>query len=159
VRLLCKYITLRYIAQQNIALFYPDPLHFFILNAKSTVKQRIKALVEYLGVNQTEIAKQSNLHPSHLSQAGSENRPTISKDIVLNITNRYPEINPWWLFTGVGEMLLSKEREKISKDRVEEESMRYGGGPLAALREKVLDHEETIRLLREIQGEGLHPHG
>lgn len=130
--------------------FLVETTHIFVLNTELTVKERLEKVFNHFSITQTELAKQIDIHPSQISILGTPRRPDISKGIAGKISKRLLGLNPWWLLTGEGEMLLPKASEKKSEDRVEEGSLGYGGGALAALREKVLDHEETIRLLREI---------
>lgn len=61
---------------------------------------------------------------------------------------RFPEINPWWLLTGEGEMLTTKKNEK-NPALLEEPTVVYGrgGGALDGLHALLDEYEARIKHL------------
>ena len=53
-----------------------------------------------------------------VSRGTLESSTGITEDVVAKFIAKYPEINPEWLLTGKGEMLLSGETKKGKKDCV-----------------------------------------
>lgn len=120
--------------------------YLFILDTETPVKQRVRQLLEYLGISQIELSRQIDVDQSNISIAGSERRPTISKELVKKITNRHTQIDPWWLLTGEGDML----REKKYPDVVGEPTVEYVAGSeswLDGFKAQLEDYERRIARL------------
>lgn len=95
------------------------------------------------------MARQIGTDQPNISQLGTDKRKGISKELIIKIVKRYTEINPWWLLTGDGDMLVSGKVEKKEADKVEEGSQSYGGDPLDGLRAMLAKHEQRITALEE----------
>lgn len=76
---------------------------------KSTVKQNILRFLAYKGVSAYEFYKESGVTRSILSQNNG-----ISEDNIARFLNYAPEVNPTWLLTGRGDMLIHDD-EHISE--------------------------------------------
>lgn len=73
---------------------------------KTSKNQRIRSIIEHLGISVNAFAKQTNISQTTLSSM--LNRGTEPKDALLeSIANALPFIDRTWLFTGDGEMLRS----------------------------------------------------
>ncbi|MFS4470041.1 peptidase S24 [Chryseobacterium sp. T20] len=71
------------------------------------VKERILVFIKYKGLNKSQFYKNTGLSNGFLDKV---NDIGISKG--AKILQAYPNINPEWLFTGNGEMLINKQESK-----------------------------------------------
>lgn len=74
--------------------------------------ERLECVLEYVNMN-------ANAFAVHIGMQRSENiyhikrgAFGISEELAERITARFPEINPTWLLSGVGDMLLNKTTDK-----------------------------------------------
>jgi plasmid maintenance system antidote protein VapI len=79
------------------------------------MKDQLIKILTYLGITATRFADEIGVQRSSISHILSgRNKP--SYDFILRIIEKYPSINPTWLLTGKGTMLLDKdENEKAEK--------------------------------------------
>lgn len=79
------------------------------------MKDQLIKIMTYLGITATRFADEIGVQRSSISHILSgRNKP--SYDFILRIIEKYPSINPTWLLTGKGTMLLDKdENEKAEK--------------------------------------------
>ncbi|MBN2275123.1 MAG: helix-turn-helix transcriptional regulator [Bacteroidales bacterium] len=71
------------------------------------MKEQILKLLSFLNISATQFAEEIGVQRSSISHILSErNKP--SYDFIIKILDKYPEINPAWLLTGNGEMLIDK---------------------------------------------------
>lgn len=69
------------------------------------MRDRIKAILEYLDINQTELCKRTGISKSSLSHIMSPNgRGGSFANNIEKILQAFPEINRNWLTTGHGSM-------------------------------------------------------
>lgn len=64
-----------------------------------TSKDRLLLFIKHLGIGQTKFEKECGIANAYVSKVSS-----VSYDILLTITKRYPELNAEWVKDGVGEM-------------------------------------------------------
>ncbi|MBQ8455609.1 MAG: helix-turn-helix transcriptional regulator [Bacteroidaceae bacterium] len=70
------------------------------------MKDRIRALMNHMGMSQKNFAEEICISPGTLSSIFSgRNKPTLN--ILNNIHERFPEVNMDWLMSGNGEMFGS----------------------------------------------------
>ena len=70
------------------------------------MKDRISALMKYMGMSQKDFANEIRISPGTLSSIFSgRNKPTLNT--LNNIHERFPEVNMDWLMNGNGEMFVS----------------------------------------------------
>jgi|GEM_PF-1202327 len=67
----------------------------------SILKKRIFKYIDYKGISKYEFYKKTGISNGVLSQ-----KTGMSEENTLKLLNYYPEINPIWLLTGKGSMLL-----------------------------------------------------
>lgn len=67
----------------------------------SPIKQRILYFTDNLGISKREFYKTIDV-----SRGTLESKTGIIEDIVAKFIAKYPDVNPTWLLTGEGEMLL-----------------------------------------------------
>lgn len=95
------------------------------------------------------MARQIGVDQPNISQLGTPKRPGISKELIIKIVKRYTDVNPWWLLTGEGEMLMMINDKKNDTDVLEEDSPDYVADPLNGLRMILNKYEERITALEE----------
>lgn len=116
------------------------------MNTQSLLRQQIKQLTKYLGITPTELARQIGTDAPQINQLGTPRKPSISKDLIVKVVKRFPEVEPWWLLTGEGPML----REKKYPDVVGEPTVEYNPGPeswLDGFKAQMEDYERRIAQL------------
>lgn len=74
---------------------------------ETTAKERIKAFIEKEGISIREFERRANLSNGYLKSL----RKSPTSDKVEDIIRAFPALNPQWLLTGEGSMLLEKEEE------------------------------------------------
>ncbi len=76
---------------------------------KRQIGARFRAVRQYLGITQSEIADQLNMNRASISKIDTgESAPNVK---ILNYLGRTHKINLHWLLTGEGEMVLGKSKE------------------------------------------------
>lgn len=82
--------------------------------------ERFNKIIEYLGVNQRELARQLSVSQAYISKQVSSSNPLthglIEKLLFLEkLNNNVQILNVTWLLTGEGEMFLDKQLESNAK--------------------------------------------
>jgi len=72
-----------------------------------TISERIKQLIDYKGISVMGFEKKINAGNNSIGTA-IKRKSNLSGDILSKILNVYDYINPKWLLTGKGEMLIEK---------------------------------------------------
>jgi transcriptional regulator with XRE-family HTH domain len=62
-----------------------------------------------LRYNQRQFAMAVGVSPQAINNVIAERTKTPSSDLLQAITKAFPQVNPTWLLTGTGSMLLEKE--------------------------------------------------
>ena len=85
------------------------------------ITQRLRYMMESLGMTAKTFAEQAGIPPATFSQT-LENRNKPSLSTLLKIANGFPEWNPTWIIFGQGEerMEISKNREGLFLENSEE---------------------------------------
>lgn len=71
------------------------------------IKDRFDVFIQYKGLSRRKFQDKIKVSNSYIQNISKG----ISNDILNRISIQYPELNTDWLLNGVGEMLLSHERE------------------------------------------------
>ncbi|MDR1459697.1 MAG: XRE family transcriptional regulator [Bacteroidales bacterium] len=74
------------------------------------VKERVKEFVKYRGITDREFCLSIGVSFSYVNSI----RKSIQPDKMKTITEVYPELNPVWLITGDGDMIIDRQSNKIS---------------------------------------------
>ncbi len=74
------------------------------------MNERLKQFIEYLGVSTRNFEQKISVSNGLIGRFLSKNT-TIQSDVLSKICYTYPELNPSWLITGRGEMLLNVHQE------------------------------------------------
>lgn len=73
------------------------------------LSKRIEKLVEYSGLSIPKFAERVGFKtPQGIRELLKGNTRTLSEQAQYKILHSFPEINPSWLLTGIGEMLLTE---------------------------------------------------
>ena len=73
------------------------------------LSKRIEKLVEYSGLSIPKFAERVGFKtPQGVRELLKGNTRTLSEQAQYKILHSFPEINPSWLLTGIGEMLLNE---------------------------------------------------
>lgn len=85
--------------------------------------ERIKKIIEYLDISQSEFAKNLDIQRSSISHIlNKRNKPSL--DFIMKVLDHYPEINPDWLLFGKDKMLkeAKNEQDKGNKDNTDKQN-------------------------------------
>lgn len=78
------------------------------MQKKSLIKENIVKTLEFKGISKYKFYQENGISRGVLDQ-----KTGISEDNIARFLAYFPEINPNWLITGKGEMLLSKSEKGI----------------------------------------------
>ncbi len=82
------------------------------------MKEKIKEIMDYYGLNQKEFALKINVSPQTISDIIKDKRNAGDK-ITHGILETFDEINPLWLIRDIGEMFLDNEKmDQIKKKKI-----------------------------------------
>lgn len=83
-------------------------LHFFAVNTPLTHSERVKKILEFYKISQSEMGRRIGAHQSNINAIVRE-RPggNLSTEMMVAICKSFTEIDGRWLLTGEGEMLRS----------------------------------------------------
>jgi hypothetical protein len=104
------------------------------------ITNRILQIIEYKGISKRQFYIKTNLSNGFLDKVKD-----IGVSKVENILNAFPEVNPIWLLTGQGEMLLSPNGSSRNSTCADVEYLKK---EIKYLNEKLKDKEEIIRLMQ-----------
>lgn len=113
------------------------------------IKDRIKQVIEELGVKTASFEKAIGVANSYL-----RNVKSVSAETCKSIVKVYPQVSLEWLITGYGEMLRDKpNNEKIKVDLTAEAD---NGGASSIIGNPSVggnasEHDELIRLREEVK--------
>lgn len=93
------------------------------------ISDRIKAVMNKVGKNSITFSEEIGIQQSTLSHIlNGRNRPSL--DVVMKISQRYPEISLDWLVNGQGDMDSDKHDVELEQERmVNRSSGSYNGSP------------------------------
>lgn len=79
------------------------------------MKDRLRQIINYTGLKQTEFADKLKVQRSNISHfLSGRNKPRV--DFLEKLKQAYPEINLEWFIMGTGEMLIKEEKPKEKKE-------------------------------------------
>jgi plasmid maintenance system antidote protein VapI len=80
------------------------------------MKDQLIKILTHFGITATRFADEIGVQRSSISHILSgRNKP--SYDFILRIIEKYPSLNPSWLLTGNGNMMLTMEESKKSEEK------------------------------------------
>ena len=81
---------------------------------------RLKQVLQYYSLTSSTFADSINVQRSSISHLMSgRNKPSL--DFVLKVTDRYPEVDLYWLLNGKGEFPKKNENEILNKKSTEQD--------------------------------------
>jgi transcriptional regulator with XRE-family HTH domain len=120
------------------------------MSEKHQVEQgkRLKEMRKFLRVNQQELAQALEVTQPFLSSI-ENGKSALSRNLLTNISNGYPQINTNWLLTGAGEMLLpafDENKSALSISEANEQQIDYANPQeeMAHLRRRVKNIEQFV---------------
>lgn len=117
------------------------------------INERFEKFFEYKGINRSEFERKCGLSNGYTRNLRDSPKSEKMKDIL----NAFPELNPVWLQTGEGEMLLPTVNSSVEQN-VRGNGNRFSGsgdvtdGVPAALLQQALDE---ITQMRELLAESM----
>ena len=109
------------------------------------MKQRILQFIDYKGINKNVFYKKTGLSNGFLDKSGS-----IGVDKLEKVLVTFPEINPAWLITGKGEMLLASENTLTGRPIVDQAQRIFDLEKIKFLQESVDLLKKTNELQEQI---------
>lgn len=74
------------------------------------VKERLREYIKTLNISEREFCRRIGVSSSYVNNI----RQSIQPDKMKAIGEQFPELNPMWLLTGDGEMLLGNNINRVS---------------------------------------------
>lgn len=121
----------------------------------AVIKSRLLEYLDYKGIKRPEFCRNSKISESLFKGIGLKSE--IGGDKLVSILSYYPEINPGWLITGEGEMLLGRNEEGASGQEPACISCRYLKDveryqeDIARYKEDIHELRQELRTLRQQQ--------
>ncbi len=82
------------------------------------MKEKIKEIMDYYGLNQKEFANKINVVPQTISDILKDKRKAGDK-VTQGILEAFEEINPLWIIKDIGGMLLDDDKlEELNKKKL-----------------------------------------
>lgn len=95
---------------RNAALFLIKNALLFFNISYMTVKERLKEFLKSKGLRDRDFCRALGVSNSYINSI----RKSIHPDKMGRISELYPELNPVWLLTGRGDMLLDTNSNHVS---------------------------------------------
>ena len=121
-------------------------------------KKKMFDILQFLQMNIAEFAKDLDVNADELYNLKSDRKVNFSQELRAKIIKKYKQINPVWLLTGEGEMLISdstpaQPASAAPADAEELAMLRKNNAAhlkhIELLEEKVSSLEEQLRQERE----------
>lgn len=104
----------------------------------SEIKERIRLLARNVGLSERQFSLSIGKSESFIRTI----KDNVGSDTVRNILIAYPDINPYWLLLGTGDMLINHGGANIIK----QDTQLY----IESLKEQVLQLREIIKTKDEV---------
>jgi transcriptional regulator with XRE-family HTH domain len=128
--------------------FLKDEKNNFIIENNTSISKRINELIDYKNISINSFAKKVGASNSYFNKL-IKNSTTIGSDKLECILKAYPEINPVWLISGKGKMILDDfDAINVANEPREVYGINYQE-EYKLLQERVALQQETIEMLRE----------
>ncbi len=72
------------------------------------IHERLREFVQYTGLSESAFCQKVGFSNGFLGKV-YKNNISIGVDKLIKILSVFPELNPIWLLTGIGEMILNEE--------------------------------------------------
>lgn len=82
------------------------------------LENRILEVFNQSNLSRQDFANKLNISNAVLSHISS-GRNKASLDLVLNLLNAFPHINPEWLILGKGEMMISNKENELERFKIQ----------------------------------------
>jgi FtsZ-binding cell division protein ZapB len=108
--------------------------------------ERIKEFIDYKGITNQKFEKSIGFSNGAFASQLKNNR-TIGVDKLENIIKMYPDLNPAWLLTGMGKMLL--DEKSMDSESVSAGKLMVDYDVISLLQDKIGLLQDKVTLLTE----------
>jgi len=108
-----------------------------------TIKERILIFVDYKKISVSQFEKASNLSNGYISNM----RKNFSAEKLSYVLKAFPDLNRDWLIYGEGDMLISKQSNKVAP--IKDDELEKMKEELAFLRGQIASLEKQNKELLE----------
>lgn len=130
------------------------------LKNNSAFFERIMQIINYYGIKNVNAFSKAYLgynSPEKINRLKKEeNKPSF--DILVDIANKFDEINLDWLITGKGKMLKLSEKDKTFLASEEAAVYRKGKEEITFLRDQIKklqqENADLIKIIQQFTGKG-----
>ena len=114
--------------------------------------EKLTEICRFFGLNLANFATKNGLKLQELYAISGNKQKEFSRQTLVGIAKRCPEISPYWLITGEGSMLAgSIEQHNVNGDNIGQQTNRTDNGDLvnavASQQATIRDQAETIKQL------------
>lgn len=110
-------------------------------------KERIEFIIKEMALSNVEFSQLTGIAPATISHITSgRSKPTLP--IFKSIMEAFPDLNPEWVFMGVGSIYKNKENEKV----VSQESQQYSNGTLDLFASESLANTPSKKYVEPAKG-------
>lgn len=74
------------------------------------VKERLREFIKTLNISEREFCRQIGVSTSYVNSI----RKSIQPDKMKSISDMFPQVNPMWLMTGKGDMILAGNNNQVN---------------------------------------------
>ena len=110
------------------------------------MKDQLIKIMSHYNISATHFAAEIGVQRSSISHILSgRNKP--SYDFILKVLEKYPDIDPYWLLTGKGNMLANAEAPKSTGEKVNfnsSENFKKNENEFVKVEKQTKSHPETI---------------
>lgn len=82
---------------------------------KLTDKEKIDAILQQFHINLAEFSRKLDVKTDTICSVFFEKTKGFSMEILRKIAKAYPEISPYWLITGEGQMIIGDNNISINQ--------------------------------------------
>ena len=104
--------------------------------------EKLTEICRFFGLNLANFATKNGLKLQELYAISGNKQKEFSRQTLVGIAKRCPEISPYWLITGEGSMLAgSIEQHNVNGDNIGQQTNRTDNGDLVSV---VASQQATI---------------
>lgn len=108
----------------------------------SPIKERCYAYIDFKGISKEIFFSKTEISPSNFKGNGAKSE--LGGDKIVKILSIFPDINPQWLLTGVGNM-LQKEADQFTHQAQNKQSAPHCE-QCASKDQRIADLSKTIQI-------------
>lgn len=109
------------------------------------IKQRILKYIDIKGIEKKKFFDSISVAASNFRSKSLYSE--VGGDVIAKISSKYPDINPQWLLTGKGEMLIDLEQSDFNRRAIALDAVTRHSSARALTKERIGRLEDKIKLL------------